>query len=60
MKINLSNVYKIDGAHLQCMNNHHAKFEYKGIKTVEFRLHKPDTPSAFRMEKCLKFNGKSV
>ena len=22
------------GAHLQCMNNHYAKFEYKGMKTV--------------------------
>ena len=22
------------GAHLQCVNNHSAKFEYKGMKTV--------------------------
>ena len=28
------NVYKIGGVHLQCMNNHYAKFEYKGMKTV--------------------------
>ena len=24
----LSNVHKIEGAHVQCMNNHYAKFEY--------------------------------
>ena len=28
------NVHKIEGAHLQCVNNHYAKFEYKGMKTV--------------------------
>ena len=30
----LSNVHKIGGAHLQCVNNYYAKFEYKGMKTV--------------------------
>ena len=25
---------KIVGAHLQCVNNHYAKFEYKEMKTV--------------------------
>ena len=30
----LSNVYKIRGAHLQCVNHHYAKFDYKRIKTV--------------------------
>ena len=32
----LSNVHKIGalGAHLQCVNNHYAKFEHKGKKTV--------------------------
>ena len=25
---------KIGGAHLQCVNNHYAKFEYKGMNTV--------------------------
>ena len=29
-----SNVHKIGGAHLQCVNNHYAKFEYKEMKTV--------------------------
>ena len=24
---------QIGGAHVQCMNNHYAKFEYKGMKT---------------------------
>ena len=30
----LSNVHKIGDAHLQCGNNHYAKFEYKGMKSV--------------------------
>ena len=30
----LSNVHKIEGAYLQCVNNHYAKFEYKGMKTI--------------------------
>ena len=34
MRKYLSNVHKIGGAHLQCMSNHLAKFEYKGMKTV--------------------------
>ena len=29
-----SNVHKIGGAHLQCVNNHYTKFEYKGMKTI--------------------------
>ena len=29
-----SNVHKIGGAHLQCMDSHYTKFEYKGIKTL--------------------------
>ena len=33
------NVHKIEGAHPQCMNNHYAKFKYKGIKTLCYRLH---------------------
>ena len=30
----LLNVQKMVGAHLQCVNNHHAKFEYKVMNTV--------------------------
>ena len=30
----LSNVHRKGGAHLQCVNNHYAKFKYKGMKTV--------------------------
>ena len=26
--------HKIRRAHLQCVNNHYAKFEYKGINTI--------------------------
>ena len=29
-----SNVHKIEGGQLQCMDNHLAKFEYKGMKTI--------------------------
>ena len=25
----------MEGAHFQCVDNHYAKFEYKGMKTVE-------------------------
>ena len=34
MRKYLSNVHKKGGAHLQCVNNHYAKFEYKGMNTV--------------------------
>ena len=34
MRKYLSNVHKMVGAHFQCVNNHYAKFEYKGMKTV--------------------------
>ena len=30
----ISNVHKIVGGHLQCINNHYAMFGYKGMKTV--------------------------
>ena len=31
---------KIEGAHLQCVNNHYAKFEYKGLNSLllEFQI----------------------
>ena len=31
------------GAHLQCVNNHYAKFENKEMKHVSYRLHKSGT-----------------
>ena len=34
MKKYLSNVHEMVGAHLQCVNNHYAKFENKEMKTV--------------------------
>ena len=34
MRKYLSNVHKMGGAHLQCVKNHYAKFEYKEMKTV--------------------------
>ena len=33
------NVHKERGAHLQCVNNHYAKFEYKGMKNVTQTRH---------------------
>ena len=30
----LSNVNKIGGAHLQCVNNYYAKFEHERMKTI--------------------------
>ena len=37
-------MYKIGGAHLQCMNNHYAKFDYKGMKTVGVTDYTNQTP----------------
>ena len=34
MEKHLLNVQKMVGAHLQCVNNHYAKFEYKVMNTV--------------------------
>ena len=45
-------------AHLQCVNNHYAKFEYKEMKTVGVTDYTNQTPPKhFRWKKtCLKFN----
>ena len=49
-----SNVYKKRGAQLQCMNNHCAKFEYKGMKTVGVTDYTNQTPPMhFSLKKCL-------
>ena len=34
MKSKLWNVHKIGCTNLQCVNNHYAKFEYKGMNTI--------------------------
>ena len=49
----LSNVHKIRDAHIQCVNNHYAKFEYKGKKCLSYRLHRPDAILAFWKKICL-------
>ena len=41
----LSNVRNVNGAHVQCMKNHYAKFEYKGMKTVGVTDYINQTPS---------------
>ena len=49
----LSNVHKIEGAHLQCVNNHQPAFEYKGMKTVGVTDYTNQTPSKhFGKKKC--------
>ena len=30
----LSNVRKVEGAHLRCVNNHYAKLEHQGMQTA--------------------------
>ena len=40
----IGNVYKIVGAHLQYVNNHYAKFEYKRTKTVGVTDYTNQTP----------------
>ena len=37
-------MHKIGAAHLQCVNNHYAKFEYKGLKTVGITDYTNQTP----------------
>ena len=50
----LSNVHKIRGAHFQCMNNHHAKFEYKEMKVIGVTDYTNLTfPMHFWWKKCL-------
>ena len=53
------------GAHLQCVKNHHVKYEYKGMNTVgvaneycwSCRLHKLGTnPLSISDVKMSKFN----
>ena len=51
------NVHTIRGAHLQCMEQSLCKDKIKRNEIcVSYRLHKPGTPYAFRMEKMSKFN----
>ena len=50
------NVHIIRGAHLQCGTNHHQKFEYKGMKTVEVTDYTKQTPSKHFGRKLSKVN----
>ena len=46
--------HKIEGAHVQCVNNNYTKFEYKGMNTVGVTGYTNQTPSKhFRWKKCL-------
>ena len=54
MRKKLSNVHQTRGAHLQCVNNHYAKFEYKRMKIVGVTDYTNQTPSKhFGLKKCL-------
>ena len=46
-------MHKIEGAHLQCVKNHYAKLEYKGMKTVRVTDYTNQTPSKQFGRKCL-------
>ena len=46
-------MYKIEVAHLNCVKNQYAKFEYKGMKTVEVTDYTNQTPPKNIMEKSL-------
>ena len=52
----LSNVHKMRGEHIQCMNNHYAVFNYKGMKTVGVTDYTNQTPPTHfggkKMSKC--------
>ena len=45
-------MHKIKGAHIQCVTNKYAKFEYKGMKTVGVTDYTHQTKH-FRWQKCL-------
>ena len=54
MRKYLSNVHKMEGAHVQCMSNHYGRFEFEGIKTVVVTDYANQTlPSHFGCKKCL-------
>ena len=49
------NVNKIESAHLQCISNHCAKFEYKGVKTLRVTEYTNQiSPKHFGWKKCRK------
>ena len=43
-KQHLSNLQKIDGAHLQCVNKHYEKLEYKVMNTFGVTDYTNQTP----------------
>ena len=50
----LPNVHKRRGTHVQCMNNHYAKFEYQVMKTVGVTQNRH--PLSILPEKMSEFN----
>ena len=48
-------MHKIEGAHCQCVNNHYAKFEYKGMELLELEITQTRHPLSISDErKCLR------
>ena len=51
------NVHKKEGAYLQCMNNHYAKFEYKWMNTVGVKFTQTrHPPKHLEWKKMSQFN----
>ena len=49
-------MHKIEGAHLQCVNNHCAKFEYKGMRILmELQITQTRHPQSIAEGKISKF-----
>ena len=46
-------VHKIGGAHLQCVNNHYVKYEYKGMNTVGVKITQTMHPLSILDEKIV-------
>ena len=46
---------KLEGAHVQCMNNHYPKFEYLGMKTFGVEITQTRHPLSILQKKMTKF-----
>ena len=58
MRKKIWNMHKIKGVHLQCVSNHCAKFEYKGMKTVGVTDYTNQRPSTHLDGKNSKSNNR--
>ena len=49
-------MYKLEGPHFQCMNNHYAKIENKEMKTIGVTDYSNQTHQSIFGRKMSKFN----